>query len=116
MSAESDFQALLEAAAGVTALVGTRIAQNAIDQGEAVPYIVYTSQQTPDFGLANNVLATNVQFRIECWAQSAAEADAIADEVRDALLADGVVCTSRVTGHSPETQLDATILVADWWE
>lgn len=116
MSAESDLQALLEGAAGVTALVGDRIAQNAIDQGQDAPYIVYTSQHTPEYGLSNAVLANNVQFRIECWAGTAAEADEIADAVRAALLADGVVCTSRVTGHSPETQLDATILVADWWE
>lgn len=116
MSAESDFQALLEAAAGVTALVDTRIAQNVIDQGEGIPYIVYTAQHTPDLGLSNATLANGVQFRIECWGTNAAEADAVADAVRAALLADGVVCTSRVTGYSPETQLDATILVADWWE
>ncbi len=116
MSAETDLQALLEGAAGVAALVGDRIAQNAIDQGQAVPYIVYTSQHTPDYGLNNALLATNVQFRIECWAATAVAADAIADAVRAALLAEGVVCTSRVTGHSPETALDATILVADWWE
>lgn len=116
MSAESELQALLLAAPDVSDVVGDRIAQNAIDQGQALPYIVYTTQHTPDFGLANNVLANNVQFRIECWAESAAEADNLANLVRDALLDAGVVCTGRVTGHSPETSLDATILVADWWE
>ncbi len=115
MSSESDLQALLEADTALAALVGDRIAQNAIDQGQDLPYVVYTSKHVPDFGLSNALLATNVQFRIECWAASAEAADDVADAVRAALLADGVVCTSRVTGHSPETQLDATILVADWW-
>ena len=95
MSAESDLQTLLEAYAGLTALVDDRIAQNAIDQGEVPPYVVYTAQHTPEYGLNNNLLA---------------------DQVRAALLAEGVVCTSRVTGISPDTGLDATILTADWWE
>jgi Protein of unknown function (DUF3168) len=116
VSAETELQTLLEAYAPLTALVGDRIAQNAIDQGEAVPYVVYTSQHRPDYGLNNNILANNVQLRIECWAGSAEAADDIADAVRAALLADGVVCTSRVTGHDADTALDATILVADWWE
>ena len=116
MSAESDLQAVLEAYAGLTALVDDRIAQNAIDQGEPPPYVVYTAQHTPDYGLNNTLLANNVQFRIECWGGTSAADDAVADQVRAALLAQGVVCTSRVTGISPDTGLDATILTADWWE
>lgn len=115
MSAETDLQTLLEAYAPLAALVDDRIAQNVIDQGAAPPFVVYTGQHNPDFGLDNTVLSTNVQFRIECWGTTAAEADDVADEVVAALLADGVVCTSRVTGYNADTEFDATILVADWW-
>jgi Protein of unknown function (DUF3168) len=116
VSAETDLQAILEAYAPLAALVDDRIAQNAAAQDDALPYVVYTSQHTPDFGLSNALLATNVQFRIECWDTDAAGADAVADQVRAALLAEGVVCTARVTGNDPDMGLQATVLVADWWE
>lgn len=115
MSAETDLQALLEAHTGLSALVSDRIAENAVPQGEARPYVVYSSKRTPEFGLDNTVLATNTQFRIECWADDAADAHAVADQVEVALAADGTVCTSRITGQDPELGLDAVILTADWW-
>lgn len=117
MSAENELRALLVADAGVTALVAAAaIAQNAVPQGTAVPYIVYTSQRVPEFGLANNVLATGVTFRIECWGNTPSQADAVADAVVEALLGDGVVCTVRATGYDGDLNLDATVLTAEWWE
>lgn len=116
MSAESDFLDILEAHTGLNALVSGRIAQNGVTVETPVPYVVFTSQHTPDYGLANTLLSTNVQFRIECWADDAAEADAVADQVQAALLAENVVCTSRLTGQDPAVGLQATILVADWWQ
>lgn len=116
MSAQTDFRAALAGYAPLTALVGTRIAQNAVPQGADLPYVAFTAQHTPDLGLDNTLLANGVTFSIECWAQTAAQADAVADQVRAALLAEGVVCTSRSTSYDPEVGLDATVLVAEWWE
>lgn len=116
MSAETDFIAALAAHAPLTALVAGRISQNTAAPDSALPYVVFTSQHNTEFGLANNVLANNVQFRIECWADDATEADAVADAVRAALLEAGVVCPSRTTGQDPDVGLQATVLVADWWE
>lgn len=116
MSAESDFRALLTGYAGLTALVpAARIAQNAVDQGAPTPYIVFTAQHTPEYGLDNTLLADGVTFRVECWADTSLAADAVADQVQLAMLADGRVCTTRQTGLDPELGLDATILTAEWW-
>lgn len=117
MSAESDFRALLTAAAGVTAMVpAARIAQNVVEQGVDTPYIVFTAQHAPLYGLDNSLHANQVQVRVECWADDAGTADAVADAVLAALLADGRVVTLRATGADPELGLDATVLTAEWWE
>ena len=116
MSAETDFRTVLAGYAGLTALVGARIAQNAVPQGADLPYVAFTAQHNPDFGLDNTLLSNGVTLSIECWAATAAAADAVADQVRAALLAAGVVCTARATAFDPEVGLDATVLTAEWWE
>ena len=116
MSAETEFRAVLAGYAGLTALVSTRIAQNSIEQGAALPYVVFSSQQQPTHGLNNTLLATQVTFATECWADTAAAADAVADQVLAALAAQGVVHTARVSGFDPELGLDATVLTVEWWD
>lgn len=117
MSAESDFRAVLTGYANLTDLVpATRISQNAVDQDVDTPYIVFTAQHNPLHGLDNSVHVTNVQFRVECWADDSLTADEVADEVVAALAADGVVAVARQSGHDPQVGLDATLLTVDWWQ
>jgi hypothetical protein len=117
VSAESDFRAVLTGYANLTALVpAAKIAQNAVDSAVEVPYIVFTSQHIPEYGLDNTVLALNVKFRVQCWADDPLEADSVADQVVAALLAQGVVCTDRQSIFDPNVGLDATALTADWWD
>lgn len=115
MSVEADFRALLAGDAGVTALVGTRIAQNAVAQGAPVPYVVFTATHTPELGLDNTVLADQVTITVQCWAKKAADADTLADAVQAALSGD-VVVIGRVTGYDEELDLDATVLTVEWWD
>ena len=117
MSAETDFRTVLTSAAGVTALVpAVRISQNAVDQDADLPYIAFTSRHAPVHGLANNVLATEVTFAVQCWGATSTEADAVADAVQAALLAAGTVCTARATAFDPDLGLDGTVLTAQWWD
>jgi hypothetical protein len=116
MSAETEFRAILSAYAGLTALVSTRIAQNAVPQGAALPYVAFTANHAPDFGLDNTQLSDEVTFSIECWADGAAAADAVADQVQAALLASYIVCTSRASTFDPEVGLDATVLTAQYFD
>lgn len=116
MSIESDFVALLGAYAPLAALVpAARIAQNGVAVGVEPPYIAFNVTRTPEFGLDNTLLAMAVAFRVECWADTSLEADAVADEVEAALLADARVCTSRQTAADPDVGLHATVLQAEWW-
>jgi hypothetical protein len=118
MSAETEFRAALLAHAPLMALVvdAKRIAQNAAADGVGTPCIVYGSTRTPDFHLDNSAGATNVQFSVQCWDDTAAEASAIADAAVAALAAVQVVCTSRSTTFDDQLGLDGEELVFDWWE
>lgn len=117
MSAETDFRAVLTGYAPLMALLAGEeaIAQNMAAQGVALPVVVFTSQHAPEFGLDNTLLADQVTFTVECWADTAAAADAVADQVAAALLAEAVVCTSRASTADAENGLDGTVLTAEWW-
>lgn len=114
MSVESTMRALLANDAGVTALVGSRIAQNAVPQGEDFPLVVFASAHNPTFGLDNTLLADDVTFSIQCWAADGVVADEVADAVALALAADADVI-GRETAYDEEMKLDCTVLTAQWW-
>lgn len=115
MSAETDFRAVLAGYAGLTNLVSTRISQNAVDQSDAAPYVVFTASHAPEYGLDNTVHADLVTFEVQCWAETALAADAVADQVEAAIRAEGLVATSRITTFDAETGLDGTVITVEWW-
>jgi len=115
MSAEADFRAALAAYSPLTALVGTRIAQNAAKQGDAAPFVVFTAEHDRTLGLDNTLLADRVTFSVQCWAATAVAADAIAEAVTSALAPIFVPVLSSATGYDPETGLDAVMLTIDWF-
>lgn len=116
MSIESDFRGWLTGAAGVTALVpAASIAQNEVAEGIAPPYIAFEIQRVPDYGLDNTLLSTQITASIGCWATAPGSADTIADAVTTALAAEGLVITQRGSTFNPETGLDGTTLVAEWF-
>lgn len=114
MSAESDFRALLAGAAGVTSLVGTRIAQNAVPQGSAFPLIVFNASHNPTYGLNDTLLDDEVTFEVQCWGETSLVADSVADAVDTALGTSGTV-TARTGGYDADLGMDGTVLTVQWW-
>lgn len=114
MSAESDFRALLAANAGVTALVSTRIAQNAVPEGSAVPLIVFTASHNPSYGLDDTLLDDEVTIEVQCWGDTALVADNVADAV-DTALGTRAIVTGRASGYDAELGMDSTVLTIQWW-
>jgi len=119
VSVETEFRALLANAAGVTALVGTRVALNSVPQGSALPLIVFSVSHERTLGLDGTVLADQCTLAVQCWAETAAQADAVADAVVTAVgtaTADrGAAVTARSTAFEPELGLDGVALAVDWW-
>lgn len=121
MSAEANLRAALIVDAGLSALVGQRIAQNGIESGADLPYVVFSAQHAQTLNLLGNVMCSEVTFTIECWDRSAAGADAVADAVIAALVANApavnsVGLLSRGSGYDGDLGLDATVLSLSWWE
>lgn len=121
MSVETDFRAALSAHAGLTALVAARIAQNAVPQGEAYPLVVFTVQHARELSLFNQLHADACTIAVQCWAETAAGAAAVANAVESALaasataLAHDATVTLRESAFDAELGLDAEQLNVEWW-
>lgn len=116
MSAETDLRTLLAADSGVTTLVGSRIAMSAVSEGSVYPLIVYTAQRQREHGLDNTLHAQGLLYEIQCWGQTAASAEAVADEAEAAIGANvDYLVTGRVSGFDEELLLDVVTLSVERW-
>lgn len=116
MSASTELQALLLATPAVTALCGTRIAADRMEQGAARPFVVYTASAEPQRALDGSVHGTKTTFELQCWADTRAAADALAYAVQDALDAQHQYTTGPVGGYDGELDLEAALLTCEWWD
>jgi hypothetical protein len=119
VSIETDFRATLAAHPPLVALVGLRIAANAVPKGSAFPVVVFTSNHTPTVGLDGTLLANQCTLAVQCWGDTAAQADQVADAVSAALAAAprdaGATVIDRRTSFDPDIGKDATELAVEWW-
>lgn len=119
MSIETDFRALLAGNAGVSALVGTRIALNAVPDGVAYPLVVFGAQHQRILGLDSSLLGVQATLIAMCWAQTPAQAEAVADAVVAAVAtapaAAGAVVLDRAGTYDDELGLDGVALTVEWW-
>lgn len=113
MSVESDLRAALAGYAPLAAIAGTRIAINAMEQGAAPPFVVFSSSHQRDLGLDGTVLGDDVSIELQCWAATAVQASALADAVDAALRAvTQAEPLARATGYDAETGLDVEVITA----
>lgn len=119
MSIETDFRALLAANAGVAALVGTRIALNAVPDNSGYPLIVFGATHNRTLGIDNTLLADQATLVVMCWGKTSAEAEAVADAVIAAVptapAAAGAVVLDRAGTFDEELGLDGVALTVEWW-
>ena len=119
MSVEDDFRALLAARSQLTALVGARIAQNAVPEGSPVPLVVFAVTHDRTLGLDNALLLDQCAISVQCWADNATEADAVADQVvlavAGAPTARGACVVDRDATYDADLGLDGTLLTVEWW-
>lgn len=105
MSAETALVAALDAAAGVTALVGTRIYPDARPMETALPAIVYLRTGTSfEMTIHGTVALTRAQMGIGCYGRTRDEAEEVADAVHTALLAARFVPLNRNGDFEDETE------------
>ena len=119
MSVETEFRALLAAHAALTALVSTRIAQDAVPEGSAFPLVVFACRHDRTVGLDGTLLADACTLAVQCWgdtgASAAAVADAVVGAVATAAASKGAAVIDRATTFDPEMALDGVQLTVEWW-
>lgn len=120
MSIEADFRALLAAYAPLTALVSTRIAQNAVPDAAGLPCVVFNASHARTHSLDASFATDECTLAVQCWAETAAVADAVADAVVAAVgtapAARGALVLERSGGFDAELGLDGTFLAVTWWQ
>lgn len=117
MSAETDLRTLLAAAGGVTALVpAARIAMHAVTQDSDLPLIVYTAQRVREHGLNNSLHAQGITYEVQCWGETPASAEAVADAVDAAITAStDYIATARASGFDDDLLLDVVTITVERW-
>lgn len=103
MSAEEETVTALEAA-GVVALVSTRVYPDAIPQEHVLPAIVYQRTQTNFVPtIHNSVSLTRAQIALGCYAETRASAEAVADAAHTAMLDAGFIPLNRAGDYDSDT-------------
>lgn len=119
MSIEADFRALLAGHAALTALVATRIAQSAVPDGAGTPCVVFDAQHTYLDSSDAVRLADRASITVQCWADTAAAAAAVADAVVGAVDTAPANAAARLvdraTTYDPDMGTDGVVLTFDWW-
>jgi hypothetical protein len=85
MRAEAIIKALLEAATGVTALVGSRLYALARPEGDALPAVVWSvisDMPRPPFDATPGSEPCSARLQVNCLGSSAAATKALAEQVR----------------------------------
>lgn len=120
MSIETDFRAVLAGYPPLTALVGERIALNAIPEGSAAPLVVFAATHQRTLGLDGGLLADLCSLQVQCWGHTSAQADQVADAVIAAVAtAPSAACAVVLTMDSTfdeELGLDGVMLSVEWWD
>lgn len=85
MSTESQFRAALQAHAPLVAIVGARIALNAVPEGADLPLVVFGVDQQPIATLAGEGEEDQAVVVAQCWAVDGDAARALAQQVKAAV-------------------------------
>lgn len=117
MSAETMLRATLAAHAPLVALVGSRIAADRAEEGWPRPFVVFSRTGNENHADINNrTLGAQVFIELQVWADSRASAEAVAQACQDAIEDAGEAVASRSSGYDSELDVEASMLMVEWWQ
>lgn len=117
MSAEAALRAALLAAPAVTSLLGQRVIADRAEQGDALPFAVFTRTATEHYtAIDGALLGARVALELQCWAETRAAAEALADVIQDAVRSARQLVTNRSATTDPSLDLHAAVLALEWFE
>lgn len=117
MSAETSIYSTLSGAAGVTAIVSTRIYPDFVSQEIALPAIVTQRAESEYINTIHTgaAVATRITMDTWCLANTRIGAETLADAVEVALPVGLFVLTDRRIEFDPETSTYAAVVTSKIW-
>ena len=100
---ESSVYAALSGAGAVTAIAGQRVYVGHVKQAESLPALTYERvSTTPNPTLGANNPTTSARCQVDAWAETYAEARALADAARVAVLTLTAVWLNEMYQYEPD--------------
>lgn len=97
--------------------VGKRISSDRIEQGAAMPFVVYSRTDTQfTRSLDGSIVEALIVYGVQCVADRRSEANATADNVTEALEAAQITVTGRSNEYVPEIDAEMTTIICELWE
>lgn len=112
MSPEATLNALLSGAAGLVALVGTRIYPDVLPEKTTYPAVIFAREKTERItSISGRSFGAEIVFHIAAWGGTRSQVDAVGDQVEAAVDASSqMVLGDRSASYDPETDLFAAII------
>lgn len=103
--------------AGAATSAGSKVRQDAADQDDAYPFIIFRRVEVERLrGLDGTLHATKEIFHVECWGENRAESDALEAQALAALQAAGLYADgNEPDGLDPEVKVRAAVFMVDLW-
>jgi hypothetical protein len=118
VTVETDFRARALAHAPLVALVGQRVALNALPQDSVLPGVVYAVRHAEERTLDGTLVADDAAVEAQCWAKTGAEALAVEAALTAAVqhVESASSCTliDKATAYDQETDLHAVQVTYQW--
>jgi hypothetical protein len=110
-------RAALTAGSPIPTDAGLRVRQDAADEQDAYPFIIFRRVAVfRDRGLDNTLLATKETFHVECWGETREESDDLETQAVAALEAAGRPPSDNdPDGLDPDVKVRAAVIVVDIW-
>lgn len=113
---ETALRSLLVADVAVNALVAGRVSADRMAQDQPLPFAVFTRTGTePVTDISGAVLASRTFFEVQCWANTRATAESLADACQNAIRGASKLVTNRAAVYDPDMDVEGTVLSVEWW-
>ena len=110
-------RAALIAGSPLPTLAGLKVRQDAADENDKFPFIIFRRVNVVrDRGLDGTLLTTKEVFHVECWGETRAESDALEAQALLAISAAGFYPDgNEVDGLDPDVKVRAAVFAVDVW-
>lgn len=116
MAIDTDFRAAMLAHAPLAALIDDRMSLNVTPDVDVLPIVIFSVRRDLNRGLDNSLHGERASIDVQVWAESAAGARLVADELIAAVatVPDVAVVTDDRDTYEPDMKIDGVLITVVW--